>query len=120
MLELDLPKKSINHSTLFGTGNPYIRPSHLAPGQSHCTVGKQLARDTLHYCGVGWSDLCFFWANQVLTCKGFLQITRKDHILKLLALKVKVAGKGQNPNFKGHEMFKNQKMGIKQCKFAHL
>ena len=26
-------------------------------------------------CRLGWSDLCFFWANQVLTCKGFLQIT---------------------------------------------
>ncbi len=24
---------------------------------------------------LGWSDLCFFWANQVQTCKGFLQIT---------------------------------------------
>ena len=70
--------------------------------------------------GLGWSDLCLFWANKVLTCKGFLQITWKDHISKLLALKVKVAGKGQKPNFKGHEFFKNQKMRIKQWKFANL
>ncbi len=26
-------------------------------------------------CSLGWSDLCLFWANQVLTCKGFLKIT---------------------------------------------
>ena len=55
-----------------------------------------------------------FWAKQVLTCKGFLQITSKDQISKLLALKVKVAGKGQKPNFKGHEVLKNQKMRIQQ------
>ena len=29
--------------------------------------------------------------------------------MKLLALKVKVAGKGQKPNFKGHEFFKIRK-----------
>ena len=38
-----------------------------------------------------------------------MQIKRKDHILKLWALKVKVGGKGQKPNFKGHEFSKIRK-----------